>query len=234
MNFNGTFDSVSTVIHELGHSLNSHYYNKYNYHYSSTTIFTAEIPSIVNETLLGEYMIKESKDPVNVANFLVEIISNFFNTTSRQIIFSNFEFEANNLVNNSQPFTKESLKKLYLEMTDKYSGVKDFKKSNTEPYAYSLSTILRIPHFYAGNFYVYKYAVGQIVAINVVQKLLNKEPGFLDKYFEFLKSGTSKTPLETIKILGIDLKKPEPYQVAIDYIDSKVKQLNEIAKKTKF
>jgi oligoendopeptidase F len=234
MNFNGTFDSVSTIIHELGHSLNSYYYNKYNYHYSSTTIFTAEIPSIVNETLLGEHMIKTNKNPVMVANFLMEIIGNFFNTTTRQIVFSNFEFLANDLVNNSKPFTKETLKKIYLEMNDKYVGIKDFKRSYSEPYCYSLATILRIPHFYAGNFYVYKYAIGQIVAINVVRKILKKEPGFLEKYFNFLKSGTAKTPLETIKILGIDLEKPEPYKIAIDYIIEKVEQLKKIAKVTKF
>jgi oligoendopeptidase F len=236
MNFNESFDSLSTLIHELGHSLNSYYFTKYNPIYASTTIFTAEIPSIVNETLLGEYMYNDHKnnDPAFKATILQEIISNFFNTTSRQIVFSEFEYKVNDLVNNSLPFTKDTLKKIYLDLTDKYCGIKDKKKSMKTPYVYSLSRVLSIPHFYAGVFYVYKYAIGQIVAINIVKRLLNKEPGFLDKYFEFLKSGTSKSPLDTIKILNIDLSKQKTYDVAIEYIDEKINDFSRYASQIKY
>lgn len=233
MNFNGSYDSVSTLIHELGHSLNSYYFTNYNPDYANTTIFTAEIPSIVNETLLSEYVINNNKNNKElVVNFITEFLANFFNTTSRQIIFSEFEYKANDLVNNSQPFTKESLKKIYHELVDKYLGVKDPKKALSEPYAFSLSTCMRIPHFYAGNFYVYKYAIGQIVAINVVNRILSKEPGFMEKYFKFLKSGTSLNPIETIKILDIDLNKKETYDQAIKFVNDKINLLKTYAPKT--
>ncbi|GMO15293.1 MAG: oligoendopeptidase F [Mycoplasmoidaceae bacterium] len=223
MNFDESYDSVSTLAHELGHSMNSYYYNLEQKVYSDTTIFTAEIPSILNETLLALYMIEKNKNnKVLVNNFIKEICDNFFNTTTRQIIFSNFEYEANNMVNESKPFTKEALIKLYQEMSIKYGGTK--KKELKPPYIYGLSTIFRIPHFYAGNFYVYKYAVGQIVAICVANKIINKEKGILDKLFMFLKSGTSRSPLETIKLLGIDMTKKEPYEEAIDFIKSLVEK----------
>jgi oligoendopeptidase F len=96
MNFNGTFDSVSTLSHELGHSMNSLYYGKKQKEYADTTIFTAEIPSILNETLLGMYMIEKYKDNKKAQrNFIRELLVNFFGCTTRQIVFSNFEYVAN-------------------------------------------------------------------------------------------------------------------------------------------
>jgi oligoendopeptidase F len=217
MNFNGTYDSVSTLAHELGHSMNSLYYCKKQKVYADTTIFTAEIPSILNETLLGLYMIEKYKDDKTLQNnFIKEILDNFFNTTTRQIIFSNFEYEANKLVNESKPFTKESLKEIYQDLNYKYASKK--KKELKEPISYGLSTIFRISHFYHGNFYVYKYAIGQIAAICLVNKIINKEKNIMNKFYTFLSSGTSKSPLETIKILGIDLTNKKPYIESLNFI----------------
>jgi oligoendopeptidase F len=224
MNFDGTYDSVSTLAHEIGHSINSIYYNKAQPVYASTSIFTAEIPSILNETLLGVYMINKYKSNKQIKqNYIREICDNFFNTTTRQIIFSNFEYEANALINEGKPFTKETVKELYKKMILKYS-VNKINKKTKPPYTYSDSTILRISHFYAGNFYVYKYAVGQIVAICLANKILNKEKGIMDKFIKFLESGTSRSPLDTIKLLGIDLNKPEPYIEAIEFINKLLKE----------
>jgi oligoendopeptidase F len=224
MNFDNTYDSVSTLAHELGHSMNSLYYNNEQKIYADTTIFTAEIPSILNEVLLAMYMIKNTKDKTLVNIYIKELCDNFFGCTTRQIIFSNFEYEANKLVNEGKPFTAESLKKIYVEMKNKYtvSTKKDYKK----PYSYALSTIFRINHFYHGNFYVYKYAIGQIVAICLANKIINKEKGILDKFYKFLKSGTSKSPIETIKILGIDLNSPSTYNESINFINKLLKLYN--------
>jgi oligoendopeptidase F len=222
MNFDGTYDSVSALAHELGHSLNSVYFNKAQKVYADTTIFTAEVPSILNETLLAMYMINKHKDDKElVNNFIKEICDGFFGTTTFQIILSNFEYEANKLVNDAKPFTKESIKNIYRDMSIKYRGGK--KKELKEPYSYGISSIFRINHFYNGNFYVYKYAVGQIAAICFANKIINKEPGVLEKLFEFLKSGTSKSPLDTIKLLGIDMTKKEPYEEAINFIKNLIK-----------
>jgi oligoendopeptidase F len=114
MNFDHTIRSVSTIAHELGHSLNSYYINKRQRIYHEVSIFYAEIASIVNEMLLSYYLLdKYKKDPEMSKLILDEMINNFFSTVSRQIIFSNTEYELNKLVNNSQPFTKENIKQIY-------------------------------------------------------------------------------------------------------------------------
>jgi oligoendopeptidase F len=153
---------------------------------------------------------------------LNELINNFFATVSRQIVFSHTEYVLNQDVNQSKPFTKENVKKTYLEMIERYQGFdKDMvNKINKEPYIYSLSTILRIPHFYIGNFYVYKYAIGQIVSVLVANKIYSGDKNTLDKYFKFLSSGCSLSPIETIKILGIDLKNKNIYIGVQKIVDS--------------
>jgi oligoendopeptidase F len=222
MNFDSTYDSVSTLAHEIGHSINSIYFNKAQKVYAETTIFTAEIPSILNEVLLGLYMINKYKNNKNLKdNYIREICGNFFNTTTAQVCLSNFEYEANKLVNESKPFAKETLKHLYKEMLLKYSTNKI--KNRKEPYSYAQGSFLRISHFYAGNFYLYKYAVGEIVAVCLANKIINKEKGIMDKFFKFLESGTSRPPLETIKLLGIDLNTKQPYLEALTFIEKMLK-----------
>jgi oligoendopeptidase F len=222
MNFENSIRSVSTIAHELGHSLNSYYIGKKQKVYQGVSIFYAEIPSIVNEMLLFYYLLdKYSNNEEFTKLVLDELISNSFSTISRQIVFSNTEYVLNQHINNSQPFTKENIKKVYYEMLDKYCGIEKemASKLKKEPYSYSLSTILRIPHFYAGNFYVYKYAIGQIVATLVADKLYHGDKQMLKKYFTFLSSGSSLSPMDTIKLLGIDLKDPKIYLQVKKVID---------------
>jgi oligoendopeptidase F len=106
-------------------------------------------------------------------------------------------------------------------MMDKYQGIdKEMQlKIKKKPYSYSLSTILRIPHFYAGNFYVYKYAIGQIVAALVANEIYQGNKDMIKRYFDFLSSGSSLSPIETIKLLGIDLNKPEIYKQVKNVLD---------------
>lgn len=230
MNFNNTIDSAETLAHELGHSINSYYANKTQKAYPELSIFWAEIASICNETLMMLYFIdkyKNDKEQVNV--FLQHLFTNFFNCTTRQIIFSNFEYIANQKVNNAERFDAKTLKFLYLDLIKKYQGMTEaqYEKNKKIPYAYSLSTILRIPHFYAGNFYVYKYAIGQICGLIMAYDIYHKNNNALDAYFKFLKSGSSLKPIDTIKLLGIDLTKKDPY-------DKVIKILNELIKKFNF
>jgi oligoendopeptidase F len=221
MNFDSSIRSVSTIAHELGHSLNSYFINKKQKIYSGVSIFYAEIASIVNEMLLSYYLLDHYNNDELKKLVLDEMISNFFATVTRQVIFSNTEYVLNEFVNQSQPFTKDSIKAVYRQMINKYQGIDPEMecKWKKEPYLYSLSAILRIPHFYAGNFYVYKYAIGQIVAILVADKLYHKDPKMLHKYFNFLSSGSSHSPIETIKLLGIDLNDDSIYHEVKKIID---------------
>jgi oligoendopeptidase F len=222
MNFDNSIRSVSTIAHELGHSMNSLYINKKQDIYTDVSIFYAEIASITNEMLLSYYLLDKYRNDFEMSKMILdEMINNFFATVSRQIIFSNTEYLLNEYVNESKPFTKEAVKQIYLTMIDKYQGIaQDMKnKIHQEPYSFSQSTILRIPHFYAGNFYVYKYAIGQIVAINVAYKIHKGDKNTISKYFDFLSSGSSLSPLDTIKLLGVDLNDNQVYSETKKIID---------------
>ena len=214
MNFDGTMGSVETITHELGHSMNSYYSNKAQEVYVDTQIFYAEIASITTETLLILYLLNKYKNDKIMTNFyLKRLLDNFFACTTRQIEFSNFEYESNKMINNMQTFAADTIKNLYLQMLKKYENLSDAKLNEfkKEPYKYYLSTILRIPHFYAGNFYVYKYAIGQICGLIVAYKIYNGDKNMLNRFIKFLSSGSSLSPLKTIELLNIDLNSKKSY-----------------------
>lgn len=212
MNFDNTINSLYTLVHELGHSINSYYIVKNQKVYVGNSIFYAEIASITNEMLLSHYLLKKHENNVDKKIMILdELISGFIATTSRQVIFSNFEWIANEWVNNGSNFVYENIESTYLKLMQEYLGIKNIDKYESIPYLYSLITPLRISHFYIGNFYVYKYAIGQIAAVIVANKIANNDQEMKKKYFEFLSSGNSLNPIDTIKILGIDFDDPNTW-----------------------
>ncbi len=232
MNFNGTIQSIFTLVHELGHSMHSYNFGKSQKLYQSCSIFYAEIASITNEMLLNHYLLNKYEDDSEVKLMILdEIISGFSNTTSRQIIFSNFEYEANKLVNDGSPFTYEKLQDIHLDMIEKYIGLdKPREVLLKQPYVTGLAMPLRVSHFYVGNFYVYKYAIGQIAAIVISDRIMKGDKEALKNYYEFLKSGSSKSPMDTIALLGIDLSKPEVWQEAKKIMTKYLDQFKKIVK----
>lgn len=205
MNFDNTINSLYTLVHELGHSINSYYINQAQKIYAGNSIFYAEIASITNEMLLSHYLLKQNENNIDKKIMILdELISGFIATTSRQVIFSNFEWIANEWVNNGSDFVYENIESTYLKLMVEYLGIKEVDKYQTLPYLYTLITPLRISHFYIGNFYVYKYAIGQIAAMIVADRIKNNDINMKQKYFQFLSSGNSLNPIDTIKILGID------------------------------
>ncbi len=232
MNFNGTLQSIFTLVHELGHSMHSYNFSKSQKLYQSCSIFYAEIASITNEMLLNHYLLNKYKDDDEVKLMILdEIISGFSNTTSRQIIFSNFEYEANKLVNEGSPFTYDKLQEIHLDMLEKYIGLEKPREAlMKEPYVTALAMPLRVSHFYVGNFYVYKYAIGQIAAIVISDRIMSGDKKALENYYEFLKSGSSKSPMDTIALLGIDLSKPDAWQEAKKIMFKYLEQFKKIVK----
>ena len=238
MNFDGTMRSLETVIHELGHSVNSYYINKNQKVYNDEKIFYAEISSITNETLLSYYLMdKYNKRPKNKLFVLDSLIRNFFNTTSRQIVFSEFEYIMNQKVNQNEPFTVESVENTYFDLMTKYLDVNPKEKelyTSDIYYRFSLLTPYRVSHFYAGNFYVYKYAIGQLGAIINAKRIYDKDDKQLARLYTFLESGTSKSPLDTVKLLGIDLSKDAPWKEAQNIVNEWIEEYIKIAKELKY
>lgn len=237
MNFDGTLRSVYTIVHELGHSMHTLKILQKQKLYTSVSIFYAEISSIANEMLLNNFLLKKySNDPKMKVLILQEMINNFFATTTRQIMFSNFEYEVNRKINSGEQFGSETAFNIYADMHKKYLDYSDAKvkelltKSSLRK---SLSIILSVPHFYTGILYVYKYAIGQVAAIIATKRIINNEPNALENFNRFLESGNSLPPLETISLLNVDLTTPQAWEEAREIVNGWIQELKVELKKIK-
>lgn len=232
LDFDGTLSSVYTLAHELGHAFHAHWAGLHQKINTDNEIFYAEIPSITNEVLLSYYLLNKNKNNKSYLHILDETICNFFDTVLRQTVFSNFEYEISKKVANQEFISYSDIEKIYGSLLVKYYKGKLKKKDDK-----SLSSILRIDHFYAGNFYVYKYVIGQIIGYICGQNIFNNKEGFKDKYFNFLASGSSLSPLETINLLGFDLRDEKVwnqcYKIIENFINLYEKEYLKLVNKNK-
>ncbi|MGE5456429.1 MAG: oligoendopeptidase F [Ignavibacteriales bacterium] len=216
LNYQGKLKDVSTLAHELGHSLHSYYSVKNNnyqdYHYA---IFVAEVASTVNELLLCKYMLKKSVDKDEKLTILNKLLELFKGTIYRQTMFAEYEKIIYEKCENGEILTQELLSELYYDINKKYFG-NDFVVD--EPIRYEWA---RIPHFYY-FFYVYKYATGLAAACYIVNNILNGEEGYTEKYLEFLKSGSQNYPIELLRIADVDMNDPKVVESAIQMFDETI------------
>lgn len=222
-NYTGTFNDISTLAHELGHAMHSVYSNKENNPFNANyTIFLAEIASTVNETILNDYMLENSKKEEEKLFYLNEFLSNFYATVFRQTMFASFEEKVHEKVENNEGLSCKTLNDLYFGLNKLYFG-RRVKLFDEVKYEWS-----RIPHFYT-PFYVYKYATGLISAINIVQNLKSGEIT-VDDYKKFLSSGGRDKPTNLLKIVKVDYDTTKPFEVAFNYLDTKLKETQKYSK----
>lgn len=209
-NFTGTLDSVSTIAHEMGHSLHSWFTHHHQpSHYAEYTMFVAEVASTVNENLLIEQLLAKESDPKTRLALLNQYLEGFKGTVYRQTMFAEFEKKAHAMEEAGEVLNAENLNHLYEELIRLYFGeglVMD------EKVAYEWS---RIPHFYR-PFYVFVYATGYCSAAAISEKILKGEENAVSNYLEFLSMGGSKYPIEELAHAGVDLNTPEPLNIALD------------------
>ena len=219
MSFTGNKRDVSTIAHELGHSIHSYYSNKnQNIIDSNYTIMVAEVASTVNELLLSEYQIKNEKDSKKKAELIYELLEMIRATFYRQSMFAEFEKEIHEKIENNQMLSAEDLNEIYYKLNQKYFG-KDIVIDEQIKYEWA-----RIPHFYS-DFYVYKYATGIASAICIATKILNKEDGFVKKYIDMLSQGCTKKSVDLLKMVDVDLESPNTYKVITDFYKNKIEEL---------
>lgn len=222
LNYNGTLDSVSTMAHELGHSMHSYYSNaNQNSFNSGYPIFLAEIASTVNETLLNEYLYKNAKTKEEKISYLVDFLDKVRTTIYRQTMFAEFEMLIYDKYQQGEVLTSDLLCNTYYELNKLYYG-KNVISDDLIRYEWS-----RIPHFYT-SFYVYKYATGLSAALSIVSDILNNRDDIKEKYLKFLSSGGSDYPLNILKGVNVDMETIEPIEKALNMFKEKLNELKSL------
>lgn len=226
MNYNGTFNTVSTLAHEYGHALHSHFSNKTQpYPKAHYPIFLAEIASTFNEALLVNHLVKTGEDELLKLYILDQYIEGLRGTLYRQTLFAEFELAMHQAVEEGQTLTHEWLDKKYLELTRLYYGHdRDVIKVDK----YIENEWSGIPHFYY-NFYVYQYSTGIVAATALSDMVLKGGEAERNRYLDFLKAGGSDYPLNTLKKAGVDLTTPAPIIATIKRIDELIDEMENLA-----
>ncbi|MDD7281207.1 oligoendopeptidase F [Floccifex sp.] len=222
LNYNNTLNDVFTLAHEMGHALHTYYSNSNQSILDSDyRIFVAEVASTCNESLLIQYLLKESKDKDEKIYLLNYFLDQFKSTMYRQTMFAEFEKITHEMVSHNEVLTAETLNTIYLDLNKKYYG-NDIVVDSQIQYEWS-----RIPHFYT-PFYVYQYATSFAAAIAISTKILNHEDGIVEKYKTFLKGGCSQSPIDLLKICGIDMSKPDAIDQALLVFKDYIHQLEDL------
>lgn len=225
ISWRGTIDNLFTLAHELGHSLHSYYTrNNQPYLYGHYTIFLAEVASITNELLLSNYLMKKYSNDDKIKAYIVNHdLDKIKSTLYRQTQFAEFEYEIHKIVENGGALTADTLSDTYYDINKKYYG--EYITYDDEiRYEWA-----RIPHFYY-NFYVYQYATGISAASAFAKKILNEGKPAVEKYINYLKSGSSDYSLEILKKAGVDMSTNKPVLNCLDIFEEQLKEFEKLVK----
>lgn len=228
LNYNGLYDDVSTMAHELGHTMQSYYSNKTQpYPLADYQTFVAEVASTFNEVLLFNYMLKkETNDDVRLS-LLMNWLDGFKGTLFRQTQFAEYELKIHEAAERGEPLTGETFTKMYEDIVKAYYG---HDKGICKIDDYIGMEWAYIPHFYY-NFYVYQYSTSFTASISLAEKVMSGDKNALNKYIEFLSSGGSDYPIDLLKKAGVDMTTSEPFEKTIQSMNKVMDEIEKILDK---
>jgi oligoendopeptidase F len=230
LNYNGKYNDVSTVAHELGHTMQSYFSNKTQpYPLANYPIFVAEVASTFNEALLIDHMLKTITDDDTKLSLLGSYLENIKGTVFRQTQFAEFELRAHEMAEKGEPLTGDALSKLYADITKKYYG---HDKGVTVVDDYIQHEWAFIPHFYR-NFYVFQYATSFTASSALSEKVLAGDPAATRRYLAFLGSGGSKYPIDLLKEAGVDMTTDEPLELTMKKMNRVMDEMEAILARKK-
>ena len=225
LNYTGTLDSVSTIAHEMGHSLHTWHSNRAQEPQNADyTLFVAEVASTVNENLMIEQLLQNETDPAERMALLAQYLENFKGTVYRQTMFAEFEMQAHRMAEQGEALNPAALNALYLGLIKDYFG-DELVIDEEVKYEWA-----RIPHFYR-PFYVYKYATGYSTATALSEGIRTEGAPAVKRYLEFLSMGGSRYPLGELKHAGVDLTTPAPVAAALEKFQRLLDDAEETAAK---
>jgi oligoendopeptidase F len=231
LNYTDTLDDVFTLAHEMGHSMHTILSHETQpFIYSSYTIFVAEVPSTLSETLLLDYMLERSADPAERVVLLQHAIDNIAGTFYTQVMFADYELRAHRLVEADQPITAEVLTETYTEL------LKDYYGDAVDLNPLTGLTWARIPHFFNSPYYVYQYATCFASAAQLAREIMegseSDRAAARTRYLDLLRSGGNDYPMEQLKKAGVDLSKPDTVGAMVQQMDDLVARLERELEKT--
>lgn len=205
LNWQDNINSLFTLAHELGHSVHSYYSRGTQpYIYGDYSIFVAEVASTCNEALLQHYLVKNTEDEKQRLYILDHYLEGFRGTVFRQTMFAEFEHKIHQVVQDGEALTAEKMTELYYDLNTFYFGQEDLHVDEAIGIEWA-----RIPHFYY-NYYVYQYATGFSAATALSSQILSEGAPAVERYIAFLKSGSSRAPIEVLKSAGVDMTSADP------------------------
>jgi oligoendopeptidase F len=219
LNYNEKLKDVFTLAHEMGHSVHSWYTRRNQpFVYGGHSIFTAEVASTVNESLLMRRLLEDARDAGEKKYLLNMHLEEFRTTLFRQTMFAEFEKLSHEASESGEALTADWLSERYRALNEKYFGGRVLCDD-----AIAVEWA-RIPHFYRA-FYVYKYATGFSAAAAISRRILEKGAPAAEDYISFLKTGESGDPIDLLKIAGVDMSRPEPVEAAMDSFEALLDEL---------
>ncbi len=226
MNYNGTFNSVSTLAHEYGHSIHSSLAAETQpYTYANYRTFIAEIASMTNEAILFQKMLSEADSKEDKVFLLQTYLDEFRGGFYTQALFADYEMQAHAAVESGKALTKDSLNKIYHDTHIAYYG----DSVQMDPLVDS--TWSRIPHFLRNdNFYVYQYSTSFVAATALAKMILKDGEPARVSFLNLLRSGSNDYPIELLKKAGIDMTTPAPVIATIEVFDQMVSELEKTLK----
>lgn len=230
MNYNGEYDAVSTLAHELGHAMHSWFSNKTQpFATAGYPTFLAEIASTFNEHMMMDYLLANEKDDLLKLYIIDSYLTGLRGTIYRQAMFAEFELAMHKEVESGRTLTAQWLNAKYLELTRHYYG-HEAGVTLVEDYIANEWSV--IPHFFRA-YYVYNYTTGMIASMALAEMVSAGGPDACDRYLTMLKSGGSDYPLELLKRAGVDMTTPAPFDAAFKRYDTLLTEMEKIVERLK-
>ena len=222
LNYDQKLDDMFTLAHEMGHAMHSYLSNEAQpYIYARYRIFVAEVASTCNEVLLMEYLLDRTSDKKERAYLINHFLDSFKSTVYRQTMFAEYEKTTNAMAEAGESLTADALRKVYYDLNCKYYGP-DIVSDEEIGWEWC-----RIPHFYY-NFYVYQYATGFSAAVAIARRILKEGRPAVEDYLRFLSGGCTKSPVELLKIAGVDMATKKPIQAALELFGELLDEMEEL------
>ncbi|MCP3742200.1 oligoendopeptidase F [Rossellomorea sp. BNER] len=223
MNWQDNVNNLFTLAHEFGHSVHSYYTRgSQPYSYGHYSIFVAEVASTCNEALLNHHLLETIDDDKKRLYLLNHYLEGFRGTVFRQTMFAEFEHLIHKKAQDGEALTAEMLTKEYYALNKKYFGEEDLVIDEEIGLEWT-----RIPHFYY-NYYVYQYATGYSAATALSKQILEEGETAVERYIDFLKSGSSDYPIEVLKKAGVDMTTSKPIEEACKVFEQTLTEMEKL------